>query len=157
LVDQQVEPARQVDGLLPELLAEAGVDEIAGKYVDAAGRQLGGQLLESVKTPGRRQHGDTPILNQLPDHFPSQTRRCSGDECMGNPWHRGMILLQFMEREARRLVRRGRNTRTPLPGEVSNPGDLTTPSGLCHRVDPVNRVEEPGNVAQRVVLPAIRV
>jgi len=71
----------------------------------------------------------------LPDHFPSQTRRCSSDECMGDPWHRGMILLQSMNREARRLVRRGTNTRTPSQGEVSYPGDLTTPSGLCHRVD----------------------
>src|SRR5208337_636038 len=98
-----------------------------------------GQLLEPVEPPGRRQHGDSPILNQLPNHFPSQTRRCSGDERMGNPWHRGMIPLQFKERQAPCLVRRGTTTQTSPEDEASKTEDLTTAPGSCHRVDPVNK------------------
>ena len=90
IVDQQVDPSRQLDGAAPELLAKPGVSQVAGQHLHLPGRQLGRQFLQPVQPPRRRQHRHPAILHELPDHLPSQPRRGARHQGVCHGFHGGI-------------------------------------------------------------------
>ncbi len=80
IVDEQIEPAGQGFDPPPEALSERRIRQVAGHDKNPPRRQLGGQRLQAVQSPGGRQDRQTPIADQLPDEFAADAGRGASDE-----------------------------------------------------------------------------
>jgi hypothetical protein len=75
VIDQQVEPAWERLGPVPEAVAEVGVGQVAGLDEHPPLGQLTRQGFEPVEPPRGRQHRHPAVADELADQLPSQPGR----------------------------------------------------------------------------------